>query len=401
MMRSWFFKIFSGIIAYTYDELNNIITKDGRIYEYDTTRPHAVTALKEGEDTIYTYEYDANGNMTRTTGFSKIDIQARGNGVKVEAESASRVSYDRGYYPEGCFDGIDVIAGQEGLYWSGALRFAPPADAEPMTRIISYGQDNRVESINDNGNISYYYYDAAGQRIKKIENGITTLYFFANYEEEYEGGITRDIIRYYFANGQMVAQRREDGVFYYHTDHLGSAVRLTNQQGKPVRSVAYDPYGAIIFYSGSDDYRYKFTGKELDASGLYYFGARFYDPMLGRFIQADTVLDGLNRYTYCRNNPLKYVDPSGNFIFSAIGGLIGAVVGGAADTIYQLSQIAGGNQESYVLSFSVLLLVYQFVRHSIIISCFWADLSINHISFSLSRSIPGHHRKDNNLSGAV
>jgi RHS repeat-associated protein len=62
----------------------------------------------------------------------------------------------------------------------------------------------------------------------------------------------------------------------------------------------------------------KFTGQRLDATGLYYYGARYYDATIGRFISADTVVPNpmdpqtLNSYAYCLNNPLKYVDPSGN-----------------------------------------------------------------------------------------
>jgi RHS repeat-associated protein len=98
-----------------------------------------------------------------------------------------------------------------------------------------------------------------------------------------------------------------------HTDHLGSAVRLTDETGQPVQSIAYDPYGRTVFYAGIKGFAYRFTDQEYDAgSALYYYDARYYDPMLGRFIQADTVLDGLNRYAYCGNNPVMYVDPGGN-----------------------------------------------------------------------------------------
>ncbi len=55
-----------------------------------------------------------------------------------------------------------------------------------------------------------------------------------------------------------------------------------------------------------------YTGKQLDdPTGLYYFNARYYDPNLGRFISEDSAKDGANWYSYCSNNPLKYVDPSG------------------------------------------------------------------------------------------
>ena len=62
-----------------------------------------------------------------------------------------------------------------------------------------------------------------------------------------------------------------------------------------------------------------FTGQRLDSSGLYYYGARYYDPAIGRFISADTIVQdynnpqSLNRYTYVLNNPLKYTDPTGHW----------------------------------------------------------------------------------------
>lgn len=61
-----------------------------------------------------------------------------------------------------------------------------------------------------------------------------------------------------------------------------------------------------------------FTGQRLDSTGLYYYGARYYDPSIGRVISPDTIVpnpanpQSLNRYSYCLNNPLKYIDPSGH-----------------------------------------------------------------------------------------
>ncbi len=88
--------------------------------------------------------------------------------------------------------------------------------------------------------------------------------------------------------------------------------------------------------------KHKFTGQELDdETGLYYYGARYYDPQLGRFISADTIVQApfdpqtLNRYSYCRNNPIVYSDPSGQMfvvddmlIAMAIGAAIGALTSG-------------------------------------------------------------------------
>ena len=71
---------------------------------------------------------------------------------------------------------------------------------------------------------------------------------------------------------------------------------------------------------GTLNVKHKFTGQELDSeSGLYYYGARYYDPEIGRFISPDSIVQDytdpqtLNRYSYCRNNPLIYIDPNGLF----------------------------------------------------------------------------------------
>ncbi|MBN2335469.1 RHS repeat-associated core domain-containing protein [Candidatus Bathyarchaeota archaeon] len=77
----------------------------------------------------------------------------------------------------------------------------------------------------------------------------------------------------------------------------------------------YEPYGPGSGESGSEEYRY--TGKQEDPTGLYYFGARYYDPVTGRFTTRDIIFgnlvdpQSLNRYSYCRNNPHKYIDPDG------------------------------------------------------------------------------------------
>ena len=74
----------------------------------------------------------------------------------------------------------------------------------------------------------------------------------------------------------------------------------------------YDVFDAIRAETGSSDNTRKFTGKEFDAdSNLYYYGARYYDPYIGRFTQRDPIADGVNWYAYTENNPLKFIDPTG------------------------------------------------------------------------------------------
>jgi RHS repeat-associated protein len=118
---------------------------------------------------------------------------------------------------------------------------------------------------------------------------------------------------------------------------LGSSNVITDSSGNQVQYCEYTPYGTLARNEGTDVARHKFTGKELDSTtGLYFYGARYYDPQLGRFISADTIVQApydpqsLNRYAYCRNNPLKYVDPTGHLWWWVIPAIIGAIIGGVS-----------------------------------------------------------------------
>jgi RHS repeat-associated protein len=129
-------------------------------------------------------------------------------------------------------------------------------------------------------------------------------------------------------------------ISYYHGDHLGSSSIITDQNGQQVQYLEYAPYGTVARNEGTDATAYKFTGKELDSTGLYFYSARYYDPEIGRFVTPDTIVQApydpqsLNRYAYCRNNPVKYVDPSGHWFWAFLG-LIGIVagIGAVASTI--------------------------------------------------------------------
>ncbi|MBU1754271.1 hypothetical protein KKG56_10560, partial [bacterium] len=135
---------------------------------------------------------------------------------------------------------------------------------------------------------------------------------------------------YLYANGQMVAKVEEKPVgstvrvYYCHNDHLGSLRAITDKNGKATESYFYYPFGAGGPVGGPS-----FTGKELDSTGLFYFGARYYDSALGRFISPDPVdVPGANPYVYCCNNPLRYTDPTGECIDPVTIAVVAFFIGG-------------------------------------------------------------------------
>jgi RHS repeat-associated protein len=108
-----------------------------------------------------------------------------------------------------------------------------------------------------------------------------------------------------------------DKVVFYHGDHLGSITVLTNTEGTELARVLYKPFGETVEGTAPE---FGFTGQRFEGSfGIYDYGARFYDPELGRFLNADSEIpeagdpQSLNRYSYVRNNPVNRVDPTGNF----------------------------------------------------------------------------------------
>jgi len=121
-------------------------------------------------------------------------------------------------------------------------------------------------------------------------------------------GIASGGTSYVQANGQTIAKINDSGVFYYHPDHLGSTSALTDREGNVVEEQVNLPFGELL----TGEEKYGFTGKELDETNLQYFGARYYNPNSGRFLNSDPARDGMSWYSYVANNPLRYIDPTGN-----------------------------------------------------------------------------------------
>jgi RHS repeat-associated protein len=105
---------------------------------------------------------------------------------------------------------------------------------------------------------------------------------------------------------------------YLHGDHLGSTSLTTDANGAKTARVLYYPYGEERYREGTLQTDYQFTSQRKEDFGLYDYRARFYDPLLGRFVSADTIVPNfldpqlLNRYCYARNNPVLYNDPDGH-----------------------------------------------------------------------------------------
>ena len=116
----------------------------------------------------------------------------------------------------------------------------------------------------------------------------------------------------------------EGNRYYYHSDHLGSSMLITDESGNVTQQLDYLPYGEVFLEKRKQDpdvdyfTPYKFNGKELDEeTGLYYYGARYMNPRLSIWYGTDPLQEkypNISSYAYCADNPIYYLDPNGDSI---------------------------------------------------------------------------------------
>jgi len=169
-------------------------------------------------------------------------------------------------------------------------------------------------------NNATFVYDGDGKRVKSTINGTTTTYFVGSHYEVTNGVVTK----YYYAGAQRIAMRTNGTLSYLLGDHLGSTSLVTDSAGNKINEQRYKAWGETRYASGSEKTRYQYTGQFSYTSdfGLYFYNARWYDSYLNHFTQPDTDVpasqgvQGLDRYAYVSNNPLRYTDPTGHAAYS-------------------------------------------------------------------------------------
>jgi len=228
---------------------------------------------------------------------------------------------------------------------------------------ITWDAENRPVSIATASGNSTFVYDGDGRRVMKIEGGETILYINKYFEVNLT---TSENTSYYYLGNRLVAMKKGDDLRYIHQDHLTGTALVTDASGNVTGTMKYYPYGYCRNSTGDLGTDKLFTGQRLDDTGLYYYGARYYDPTIGRFISPDTFIQWvtgfnavshpltvntiplvlgsigtpqsvypipvplpiidpqtLNRYSYVINNPLRYVDTTGE---CGLGPVIGVAI---------------------------------------------------------------------------
>ncbi|MBI4188785.1 MAG: RHS repeat-associated core domain-containing protein [Chloroflexi bacterium] len=292
----------------------------GRLWEIKTASSGGGTAL---QDTRHTW--DAGGNLyqredvlasqTETFGYDFLDRLTSVTGPYSDNWTYGKIgniashngtSYSYGTKPHA----VTSVGSDNYTYDDNGNMLARGSDN------ITWDVENRPVSITTGNSTATFVYDGDGNRVKKVENGETILYVNRYLEVNLS---TSANTSYYYLGDRLVAMSQNATLRYLHQDHLTGTSLVTSDNGTQVGStMKYTPFGETL--SGSVPTDKLFTGQRLDDTGLYYYGARYYDAEIGRFVSPDSIVQNfsnpqtLNRYSYVLNNPLKYTDPSGRIV---------------------------------------------------------------------------------------
>ncbi len=141
--------------------------------------------------------------------------------------------------------------------------------------------------------------------------------------------------------------QNEGSQYYYSSDHLGSSSYITDASGQVIEHLEYIAFGEAFVQEMREDWStpYRFTGKEQDCeTGLYYYGARYYDPKVSRFLSVDPLVHkfpGWSPYNYTLDNPIVYTDPDGRSPISVLAKMVAKQGVKAGIRAYAKKQIRG------------------------------------------------------------
>ncbi len=368
-------------VHYTYDKLDRLIKKeiirDDKTYTttyeyYDVDEYKTTTLLKRitNGTTKLEYTYDANGNI--------LTIKKNGNYQKrysYDSLNQLKREYSGKFYSYIGYSydsGGNLIQKYQNNYTMDALAFSPMLKVPPTDFIVdaqtpsstnilgeyqydnnwkdqltqfnekpitydsignmtsyngynyTWTNGNELKTISQDNNQYEYEYNVEGIRTKKVINGKTTNYYLEGNNIIYEDR-NGEIIEYLYDESGVSGLIVNNQTYYFVKNIQGDIIEILDCEFNAVANYTYNTWGVVTVNNLTEDNigdinPYRYRGYYYDTeTNLYYLNSRYYNPTLGRFISADSILGAngdileYNLYAYCSNNPIMFSDPSGEF----------------------------------------------------------------------------------------
>lgn len=325
--------------VYTYDKNGNLVYVNTNRVMTDGHRDNSVGERKliwdeenrllavDDNGFVSNYWYDADGERTVKTSGESDQVYVNGVFSGGSTNTAKFSLYVSPY----------LVANQGGRYtkhiYAGSQRIV-----SKVGDFASYGSDpRRIEyaGANTDGlSVDYKSKYAAQQQVIKDNYKFFDVPYNGTDNDNYadgegfccnDGSMEAAVAEARKAQARAVSRSFKDPdnyenlQFFYHPDHLGSSSFITNLEGEVVQHIEYVPFGEVFIEERNNVWNtpYLFNAKEFDEeTGMYYYGARYYDPRLSLWMSTDPKeekMPAVNSYCYVFNNPVVYLDPSGEF----------------------------------------------------------------------------------------
>lgn len=315
-----------------------------------------------GLSRTYTYSYDANGNITsvgdgtKTTKYTydkenqltREDNQAAGKTWVWAYDAGGNITSRKEYayttgtlgtvldtvtYSYGSSSWKDLLTSYDGkaIHYDG---IGNPEDYGTWSYTWEHGRE--LASMSNGSTTWTFTYDANGMRTKRT-NGSTTYSYVYNDGQLSQMTVGSNTLRFGYDTTGLLFVKYNGTTYEYVTNLQGDVIAILNTSGTPVVEYTYDAWGKLLTTTGSmastlgvhNPLRYRSYVYDPEL-GLYYLQSRYYNPEMGRFINADALVStgqgllGNNMFAYCNNNPVNYTDFNGQDPFAATASIVAA-----------------------------------------------------------------------------
>ncbi len=321
-------------ITYTYDPVGNIT----RMVDTGTGIPKDATFTYDDLDRLEQALIQANGQRIEET-----YTYSPGGNILTKADNAGSYGYE---YANPTHPHAVTKAGDVLFEYDVVGNLIKKIDSIEGTATYGYDYQSRLTTLTTLQGTSAYLYGEDYNRVqKRLADGSSLTYIGELSEIDQDNNITNYIFVPSGTSDLRVATLDPTGLYYNITDHLASSNLQLNESGAIVQKLDYLPFGTERLNEKSSAFQthFTFTDQEKDSeSNLLYYGARYYNPLIARFLQPDPILlllgnkqafedraqrtlqshlsnpQNLNPYSYVINNPLKYTDQEGEILFIPI-----------------------------------------------------------------------------------
>ena len=315
---------FDKTYTYTYDDNGNITSvSDGATtttYVYDSAN-QLIRENNQAGNFTHVWAYDAGGNIDYRKEYPYTTATTLGTATKTVD-----YSYDTSTNWK---DRLVSYNGKTLTYESTASGKISGNILSDGTWTYNWQKGRQLASMTSGSTTWSFTYNADGLRTKRT-NGSTTYNYIYNGDKLSQMTVGNNNLNFaYDASGTPLTVTYNNTVYYYVTNIQGDVIAILNSSGSPVVTYTYDAWGKILSTSGSmastlgshNPLRYRSYVYDQE-SGLYYLQTRYYNPITGRFINADALITtgqgllGNNMFAYCNNNPVLYSDFSGTIPYA-------------------------------------------------------------------------------------